>query len=239
MTRSDGLTNTICSNNWGESPFQIAKRFGHHCTHHKCENGAGNLERCYGSDHHMMLCDICGAGCRTSHGCDQCEKSPERINMVAMAKWNDRIDPQEDWRTYVEAVKREEEYAKIYPALVYNASSWQADLHAHILARRRRKFDGTESEERKKAQKAAKMNRDQYSAQLRERQTTGGRSKQRKGSWNDTRSILRPGSKIPRRRPLPTAEPPIETLDNWLLGFLSLAPPPTSAAPVIPNAPAQ
>lgn len=71
--------------------------------------------------------------------------------MVGMAKGRRKIDPQDDWRRYVEAVNGQQYYARIYPGLVYNEKTWQIDLHAHILVRRRRRFDGSEDKERKEA----------------------------------------------------------------------------------------
>lgn len=77
------------------------------------------------------------------------------INMVIIARLRTEIDPEEKWEAYVESVQLSPLYSKKWPGLVYNYSSWLADLEAHIIVRRIEKANGTEAKERAKAKVTA------------------------------------------------------------------------------------
>lgn len=115
------------------------------------------MEDCYGKYHHLFLCDICGNPTRARNGCDKCEKHG-KINMLVRAKLEGTgIDPEEEWKEYVRLMKLDGTYAKDYPDLEFNQATWKADLEAHILSRRVKFHNGTESKERKELKVSVKQ----------------------------------------------------------------------------------
>jgi hypothetical protein len=73
------------------------------------------------------------------------------INMVMLRQWDPTIDPREEWQEYVLAVQKDSKLVKEYPDLVYDEASWEVDLRAHIIVRRRKWWSGVESRERAEA----------------------------------------------------------------------------------------
>ncbi|QDS71165.1 hypothetical protein FKW77_010084 [Venturia effusa] len=106
--------------------------------------------------------------------------------MLMMQKLGENeIDVQREWQTYVRTVRRDHKYFKLYPDLKYNPDTWEKDLRAHIIVRRRRYFDGSEARERDAAQKAAKVPRLSAAAANQSRQD----AKNNKGKGDKAQTI--------------------------------------------------
>jgi hypothetical protein len=91
----------------------------------KC--GDGNMEQCFGKDHHMALCDTCGLFTSAMHGCDNCDKNQPRINIKMLEKLNPSINGMKLWQEYTMVHK-----------LLFNQATWEHDLDKHMLFLRRK-----------------------------------------------------------------------------------------------------
>lgn len=69
-----------------------------------------------------------------------------------MQKFDPSIDIRAGWREYVQFVQEDRKFRKMWPNLAFNEETWDQDLRDHIIARRRRYFDGSEAKEREAAE---------------------------------------------------------------------------------------